>query len=55
MLQKKPEYVVKHAVKGMLPKGPLGREMMSKLYVYAAPEHPHAAQKPEVLEISEKH
>ena len=54
MLQKKPEYVVKHAVKGMLPKGPLGREMMSKLYVYAAPEHPHAAQKPEVLEISEK-
>lgn len=55
MLQKKPEYVVKHAVKGMLPKGPLGREMMSKLYVYAAPEHPHTAQKPEVLEISEKH
>ena len=55
MLQKKPEYVVKHAVKGMLPKGPLGREMMSKLYVYAAPEHPHAAQKPEVLEISENH
>ena len=55
MLQKKPEYVVKHAIKGMLPKGPLGREMLKKLHVYAAPEHPHAAQKPEVLEISEKY
>ena len=55
MLEKHPEQVIEHAVKGMLPKGPLGREMMSKLYVYAAPEHPHAAQKPEVLEISEKH
>ena len=55
MLQKKPEYVIRHAVKGMLPKGPLGREMMTKLHVYAGAEHPHAAQKPEVLEISEKH
>lgn len=55
MLQKKPEYVVKHAVKGMLPKGPLGREMMTKLHVYAGAEHPHAAQKPEVLEVAEKH
>lgn len=55
MLQKKPEYVINHAVKGMLPKGPLGRQMMTKLHVYAAPEHPHAAQKPEELVISEKH
>ena len=49
MLAKKPESVVELAVKGMLPKGPLGREMYTKLHVYAGPEHPHAAQKPEVL------
>ena len=49
MLAKKPEKVVELAVKGMLPKGPLGREMYTKLHVYAGPEHPHAAQKPEVL------
>lgn len=55
MLKKKPEYVLKHAIKGMLPKGPLGREMITKLHIYAAPEHPHVAQKPEVLEISEKY
>ena len=55
MLNKKPEYVVNHAIKGMLPKGPLGRQMMTKLHVYAAPEHPHAAQQPEVLVISEKY
>lgn len=55
MLRKKPEYVVEHAIKGMLPKGPLGREMIKKLHVYAAPEHPHVAQKPEVLEIPEKY
>ena len=48
-LAKKPESVVELAVKGMLPKGPLGREMFKKLYVYAGPEHPHAAQKPEEL------
>lgn len=54
MLAKKPEYVLNHAVKGMLPKGPLGRQMMSKLHVYAGPEHAHAAQKPEVLEIKER-
>jgi len=54
MLEKKPEYVLNHAVKGMLPKGPLGRQMMSKLHVYAGPEHAHAAQKPEVLEIKER-
>ena len=48
-LEKKPETVIELAVKGMLPKGPLGREMYKKLYVYAGNEHPHAAQKPEVL------
>ncbi|MCI9008410.1 MAG: 50S ribosomal protein L13 [Lachnospiraceae bacterium] len=49
MLDKKPEKVIEHAVKGMLPKGPLGRQMFTKLHVYAGPEHPHAAQKPEAL------
>ena len=51
MLDKKPEKVVELAVKGMLPKGPLGRQMIKKLYVYAGPEHKQQAQKPEVLEI----
>ena len=49
MLAKKPEKVIELAVKGMLPKGPLGRAMLAKLHVYAGAEHPHAAQKPEVL------
>ena len=49
MLAKHPDRVIEFAVKGMLPKGPLGREMMTKLHVYAGAEHPHAAQKPEVL------
>ena len=49
MLAKKPEKVTELAVKGMLPKGPLGRQMYRKLFVYAGPEHKHAAQKPEVL------
>ena len=49
MMAKKPEKVVDLAVKGMLPKGPLGRQMYTKLHVYAGAEHPHAAQKPEVL------
>ncbi len=49
MMAKKPERVIELAVKGMLPKGPLGREMYKKLHVYAGPEHNHAAQKPEVL------
>lgn len=49
MLAKKPEKVIELAVKGMLPKGPLGRSMIKKLFVYAGPEHKHAAQKPEVL------
>lgn len=48
-LAKKPEEVIELAVKGMLPKGPLGRQMYKKLFVYAGPEHKHAAQKPEVL------
>ena len=49
MMDKKPEKVIELAVKGMLPKGPLGRAMNKKLFVYAGPEHKHAAQKPEVL------
>ena len=49
MMAKKPEKVVELAVKGMLPKGPLGREMIKKLHVYTGAEHKHAAQKPEVL------
>ena len=49
MLAKHPERVIEHAVKGMLPKGPLGREMYTKLHVYAGPDHKHEAQKPEVL------
>lgn len=51
MMQKKPEYVFKHAVKGMLPKGPLGRQMIKKLHVYVGPDHKHEAQKPEILDI----
>ena len=51
MMQKKPEFVITHAVKGILPKGPLGRQMLKKLHVYAGPEHNHAAQKPETLDI----
>ena len=49
MMAKKPEKVVELAVKGMLPKGPLGREMYTKLFVYAGPDHKHEAQKPEAL------
>ena len=49
MMAKKPEKVVELAVKGMLPKGPLGRQMYTKLHVYAGPEQQQAAQKPEVL------
>lgn len=51
LMNKKPEDAINIAVKGMLPKGPLGRQMIKKLHVYATPEHNHAAQKPEVLEI----
>ena len=49
MMAKKPEQVIELAVKGMLPKGPLGRTMLKKLHVYAGAEHAHQAQKPEVL------
>ena len=49
MMAKKPEQVIELAVKGMLPKGPLGRTMITKLHVYAGAEHAHQAQKPEVL------
>ena len=48
---RKPEEIIRHAVKGMLPDGKLGRQMYKKLKVYAGPEHAHAAQKPEVLEF----
>jgi len=48
-MAKKPEQVVELAIKGMLPKGPLGRQMYSKLHVYAGPEHKHGAQQPEAL------
>ena len=49
MLNTHPERVIEHAVKGMLPKGPLGRQMYTKLFVYAGPDHKQQAQKPEVL------
>jgi len=51
LMAEKPEFAVKHAVVGMLPKGSLGRQMARKLRVYAGPEHEHAAQQPEVLEL----
>ena len=51
LLAEKPEFAVKHAIVGMLPKGPLGRQMAKKLRVYAGTEHEHAAQMPEVLEL----
>lgn len=51
MIEKKPEKVIELAVKGMLPKGPLGRKMYKKLFVYAGAEHPHAAQQPEELKF----
>ena len=51
LLATHPERVMERAVRGMLPKGPLGRRMLRKLKVYKGPEHPHAAQKPEPLEV----
>lgn len=48
-LAEKPERVIEHAVRGMVPKGPLGRQMFTKLKVYAGSEHPHAAQKPQAI------
>ena len=55
MMNKKPEDVITLAVKGMLPKGPLGRSMIKKLHVYAGPEHEQAAQQPEVLEFKSRY
>ena len=49
LMEKHPTAAVEYAVKGMLPKGPLGRRMFTKLHVYAGPDHKHAAQKPEVI------
>lgn len=51
LMKKHPTEVVRHAVKGMMPNGKLGRQMFKKLKVYAGPEHEHAAQKPEVYEL----
>jgi len=51
LLEKTPEEVIRFAVRGMLPKNTLGRQLLRKLKVYAGPDHPHAAQKPEVLEL----
>ena len=50
-MQKHPERVIEHAIKGMLPKGSLGRKQATKLKVYAGEEHPHAAQKPETISL----
>lgn len=52
LMQHAPERALQHAVKGMLPRNPLGRKMLSKLRVFAGPEHPHAAQQPIPLEIN---
>jgi large subunit ribosomal protein L13 len=54
MIKKKPEFVVESAVKGMLPKNRLGRKLLKKLKVYSGEDHPHKAQKPEVLSLTEK-
>ncbi|MCR5623908.1 MAG: 50S ribosomal protein L13 [Lachnospiraceae bacterium] len=54
LLETKPERVLEHAIIGMLPKGPLGRQMAKKLHIYAGADHKHEAQKPEVLEIKER-
>jgi large subunit ribosomal protein L13 len=51
MLERRPEEVIRRAVKGMMPRNRLGRKQLTKLKVYAGPDHPHAAQKPEALEI----
>ena len=51
MRTRRPEFILENAVKGMLPKGPLGRSMLSKLKVYAGESHPHEAQQPKALEL----
>ena len=53
LLAAKPQELVRRSVKGMLPKGPLGRQMLTKLKVYAGPDHPHAAQTPEPLDLAD--
>jgi large subunit ribosomal protein L13 len=52
MLKKDPEYIMKHAVKGMLPKNNLGRKMLTKVHIYVGPDHKHEAQKPEVFTLA---
>jgi large subunit ribosomal protein L13 len=52
LLAKFPDRILQHAVKGMLPKGPLGRKMLKKLKIYAAENHPHLAQQPQLLDIA---
>ena len=52
LLARKPEEAVRRSIRGMLPKGPLGRQMLKKLKVYAGPEHPHAAQQPQPLDLA---
>ncbi len=52
MRKNKPEYIIEHAVKGMLPKNRLGRKLFKKLHVYAGPDHPHQAQKPVKAELN---
>lgn len=54
VLEKKPEYIVERAVKGMLPKTRLGNKLIKKLKVYAGEKHPHTAQKPELISLTEK-
>ena len=51
MRQRKPDFILKNAIKGMLPKGPLGRQMMKKLKVYAGPDHPHESQTPKSITL----
>ncbi len=53
LLEKSPEELIRSSVKGMLPKGPLGRQMLLKLKMYSGPTHPHAAQNPQKLELSQ--
>jgi len=52
MLAEKPEEIIRHAVKGMLPKNALGRQLIKKLKIYVGAEHPHAAQKPKIISLS---
>ena len=52
ILEKDPEEAIRRAVRGMIPRGPLGRKQLKKLKVYAGPEHPHAAQMPQLVELA---